>query len=122
MGRLVFRRPDIVAEFVYGMLESERARIRACGHTLESLPALIDDQRNDEFVLASRTVRYGGRWRPSVQPVVRYPIVTERALIELYRAVEAGRAQEEKILNLFDQYWVRDLFDKRGEIGRYERH
>jgi len=221
---LVFRRSDIVAGFVGGMLRSERTGIRAYGHFLESLLALMDDERNDDFVAGFKdnplrrqmaafrasgnaaSGRYGSRalswlrqliqdedslvraetmhiaWekllddgkdhtafirtyiasptfsddsdslmralekRASQFPDLTFAAVERvleladrwtadarrrhfstlhhlsRILIELYRAVEVESTQEKKILNLFDQYLARDLFDMRGEIGRYERH
>ncbi|SFU14132.1 ATP-binding protein [Mesorhizobium sp. YR577] len=221
---LVFRRSDIVAGFIDGMLKSERTGIRAYGHFLESLLALIEDERNDEFVAGFKdnpvrrqmaalrasgnaaSGRYGSRALSWLQQLIQdedslvradtmhiawekllddgnghtafirtyiasptfsddsdslmralekrasqFPDLTfvavervleladgwtadarrghfstlhhlSRVLIELYRAVEVESTQEKKILNLFDQYLARDLFDVRGEIGRYERH
>lgn len=43
-------------------------------------------------------------------------------LIELYQSFNGDAAQEEKILDLFDERLARDLSDVREEIGAYERH
>lgn len=45
-----------------------------------------------------------------------------RVLIELYRSIEGGGPAERKILDLFDAYLSRDIYDMRNEISAYERH
>jgi hypothetical protein len=45
-----------------------------------------------------------------------------RVLIELYRSADADSEGERKVLDLFDDYLARDLYDIRSEISAYERH
>lgn len=221
---MVFKRPDMVAEFVEGMLISESHSIRAHGYFLEALLALLDDERDISFrasfeenplrrqmaayraaanVTSDRfgTKAIGWLWslifdddpdvrgdttgigwekllegddhhadfvrafissptfddhsdhlmraledRVSHFPDLAYYAVERvleliegwtaserhghystlhhlgKTLVELYRTVEIGSDRERQILDQFDTYLARDLYELRGELGAYERH
>jgi hypothetical protein len=224
LGWVIHRRPDIVAEIANELLKSESISSRALGYFLESLLALLDDERNTAFVAgfaesslrrqmaafrAAGNVtsdRYGDRsaswllqlfhdddplvrgdaagldWgtvldeakdrtdfvraflsspafddhsdhlmraledRVSQLPDLTFEAVERvldladgwkgadrqghystlhhlsRVLVELYRSVQGGSQRERDILELFDIYLARDLYEMRSEIGAYERH
>jgi hypothetical protein len=45
-----------------------------------------------------------------------------RILVNLYRQVEADAKKESQLLDLFDIYLARDLYEIRSAISAYERH
>lgn len=45
-----------------------------------------------------------------------------RLLVNLYRAVEGDASKEAEVLDLFDTYLARDMYDTREAIAEYERH
>ena len=45
-----------------------------------------------------------------------------RTLVKLYRAFEGDLEREKEMLDLFDLYLARDLYDMRTEMEAYERH
>lgn len=55
---------DMVAGLVTDLLASKSEDLCAHGHFLESLLALLDEERNAAFVAGSRVVCFGGRWQP----------------------------------------------------------
>jgi len=45
-----------------------------------------------------------------------------KTLVKLYRALEGDDEREKELLDLFDLYLARDLYDMRTEMEAYERH
>ena len=93
------------------------------GNLTSALTKFVDIYPDLTMQVVEEIVTTLDRWRINNNRDL-YTVIHElpRMMVNLYRRMEADASKEKTLLDLFDAYLARDLYEIRSAISAYERH